>query len=276
MTSHPGMGNGGEKRRNKGLSRPAIGLSRKVRRASGRVHEFLAADMFVYRPSRVVGIVREAPGRRGNDADVPRSQVPIHAAGTGLDLDRQAISECALHGGEFKGVSSLISLRALPRASRTSSSSKGSRNHSTSQVRSRRRGGRFDAFRGLPSYQAEGILADGRMSATRVFTAHGFWIPHDSPLGAKDPVEDDPKLEALMQGFEFTAPPEQGTTNTGSRGAQAPTRSDAQQQTAPNSDHGQAQSISEWMGQIVAVCIMAAMLLLFFRWAFGKRKPSKT
>ncbi len=138
-----------------------------------------------------------------------------------------------------------------------------------------KRGGRFVTFRGLPSYQAEGILADGRTSATRVFTAHGL-VYHLTLLGAKEPVEDDPAFEKLMQGFEFTAPPEQDAKNTGSGGAQAPARSKGQTQPASDSDYGKALSISGWMGRIAGVCIIGAILLLLFRWVVRKRKAGKT
>jgi hypothetical protein len=138
-----------------------------------------------------------------------------------------------------------------------------------------KRGGRFVTFRGLPSYQAEGILADGRTSATRVFTANGF-VYHLTLLGAKEPIEKDPAFETLMQGFEFTAPLEPDSKRTGSEVVQAPAGSAGQTPPATDSDYGKALNVSAWMGRIAGVCILGAILLLAFRWAFRKPKITKT
>ncbi len=138
-----------------------------------------------------------------------------------------------------------------------------------------KRAGRFVTFRGLPSYQAEGILADGRTTATRVFKAHGLSY-NLSLIGAKEPVEDDPQFEKLMQGFEFTVPPEQEAKNAGPEDAQAPARSEGQRQSTPDTDYGRALNISELMGRIVGVCIIGILLLLLFRWWNRKRKTGKT
>jgi hypothetical protein len=137
-----------------------------------------------------------------------------------------------------------------------------------------KRGGRFVTFRGLPSYQAEGMLADGRTSATRVFTAHGL-VYHLTLLGAKEPVEQGPAFEKLMQGFEFTIPPEQDAKHTGPGEAQGTAGSAGQTQTASDSDYGEVLSISGWTGRIAGVCVIGAILLLLFRRAARKRKAGK-
>jgi hypothetical protein len=128
-----------------------------------------------------------------------------------------------------------------------------------------KRSGRFVTFRGLPSYQAEGTLTDGRTTASRVFTAHNF-VYTLSLIGTKEPVEDDPEFEKLMQGFEFTASPEQ----------QVSAQSGGQTQPAPDSDYARALNISERMGRLAGACILGALLLLLFRWMFRKRKTDKT
>ena len=97
-------------------------------------------------------------------------------------------------------------------------------------------------------------MADGSTSVTRVFIAHGFGY-NLSLLGGKAPVEDDSVLEKVMQGFEFTAPPET--------------------QPASSSEHGKALNISQRMGQIAGWCIMGAVLLFLVRRA-GKRKTGNS
>jgi hypothetical protein len=137
-----------------------------------------------------------------------------------------------------------------------------------------KRAGRFVELRGLPRYQAEGILADGRTSATRVFTAHGL-VYHLTLLGAKEPIEDDPAFETLMRGFDFTTPPEPEPKPAASGTAQVPAESPVQTPDAPDSDYGKALNISAWMGRIAGVCIVGAILLLGFRWARRKRRSTK-
>ena len=125
----------------------------------------------------------------------------------------------------------------------------------------KKRGGRFITFLGLPSYQTESLLvANGRTLATRVFAAHGF-VYNLSLVGAKEPIEDDPAFETLMQAFSFTVPPEQDTKRTGS---------------GADSEYGKALNLSRLMGRIAAFCIIGAILLLVFRLATRKRKASET
>jgi hypothetical protein len=124
-----------------------------------------------------------------------------------------------------------------------------------------KRGGRFITFRGLPCYQAEGIVADGRTTATRLFSANGY-VYHLSLLGSKEPVEKDPGFERFMEGFEFTAPPEQPAQ--GSPSGESRTQTDS------------VTNISEWMGRIAGYCILLAIVLGLTRWSIRKWKRGKS
>jgi hypothetical protein len=116
----------------------------------------------------------------------------------------------------------------------------------------KKRGGQFLTYRGLPTYQATGTVADGITSSTRVFFAHGLGYVL-TVLGEKEPVEDDPIFEKLMEGFEFTAQP----------------------QPPAESDYGRALNVSEWMGRIAGACIVVAIPLLVFQWVSRRRKTGK-
>ncbi len=69
-----------------------------------------------------------------------------------------------------------------------------------------KRGGRLAIFLGLPCYQVEGRMFDGRTTASRVFLANGrgyhLWV-----VGGKAPVEQSPEFEAILGGFAFDSPP---------------------------------------------------------------------
>lgn len=134
-----------------------------------------------------------------------------------------------------------------------------------------KRAGRFITFRGLPTYQTEGNLADGRTCAVRIFTAHGL-VYHLSLIGAIEPIEDNPGFETFMQGFDFTTPPEPDLKRNDSGATQAPPKSAGQSPPAMDSDFEQTLRISFWMGRMVRVCIIGIIVLLLFRWAFRKRK----
>jgi hypothetical protein len=130
----------------------------------------------------------------------------------------------------------------------------------------KKRGGRFITFRGLQAYQAESALADGRTSVTWVFNAHGF-LYILTLLGGQEPVEKNPAFNTIMQGFEFTAPPEPAAQGGAGPAGGAP--------PAQGADYDRALNISAWMGRIAGACILAVLLLLAFRWAAGKRKTSQ-
>jgi hypothetical protein len=72
-------------------------------------------------------------------------------------------------------------------------------------VEFRKRGGKLMTFRGLSSYQHEGIL-NGRTTVFRVVIANGF-LYQLQLLGKADPVERRPDFERILNGFEFTSPP---------------------------------------------------------------------
>lgn len=69
-----------------------------------------------------------------------------------------------------------------------------------------KRGGRKIAFLGLPCYQFEGTLADGRTTAIRLLVVNGLAY-HLTVVGGKQPIEADPAFEECMAGFELLVPP---------------------------------------------------------------------
>jgi hypothetical protein len=70
----------------------------------------------------------------------------------------------------------------------------------------KKRGGRITTFRDLPCYQCEWLINGTRTAAVRVVIANGHSYQLHLVSDA-DPVEKRPDLEAIMSGFEFTAPP---------------------------------------------------------------------
>jgi hypothetical protein len=70
----------------------------------------------------------------------------------------------------------------------------------------KKRGGRLTTFRDLSCYQSEWLTNGGNTSVQRVVIADG-WRYQLMLVGKCDPVEKRPDFEAIMNGFEFTAPP---------------------------------------------------------------------
>jgi hypothetical protein len=70
----------------------------------------------------------------------------------------------------------------------------------------KKRGGHFLTFQGLPAFQAEGTLANGRTAAGRFVIGHGLSYAL-LVVGGEAPVEREPDFEAVMGGFAFTEPP---------------------------------------------------------------------
>jgi hypothetical protein len=113
-----------------------------------------------------------------------------------------------------------------------------------------KRGGRLITFLGQPCYQAESSLADGRTSALRLVLAHGNAYTLGL-IGSDKPVESEPDFEAVMNGLSFTEPP-------------AP-------ETEPIPPQ-QPKGISERMGEVAAVCLMAAGRSLYFAGSLARRR----
>jgi hypothetical protein len=70
----------------------------------------------------------------------------------------------------------------------------------------KKRGAVYVQFHGLSCYQVAGVYADGRTTASRCFLAHGLAY-HILVVGGKEPVEQDPDFDKIMDGFAFTEPP---------------------------------------------------------------------
>ena len=126
----------------------------------------------------------------------------------------------------------------------------------------KKRAGRFITFLGLPSYQTEGTLADGRTTATRVIMAHGYTY-NLSVIGNSKPVEADPSFESILKGFDFTVPPEQGPPPTG------------QQEPTPLTSDRSGLNVSRLMGSVAAFCLLAAGVAVVIKTLMGKKKPVK-
>ena len=135
-----------------------------------------------------------------------------------------------------------------------------------------KRGGRFITFKGLPCYQAEGILPDGRTTATWIFAAHGS-IFQLSLIGGKKQIELDPQFESFMEGFEFTTPPEQRPNDIPPGKDQPPAATTDPR--PPKTAYDAALSISKWMGLIAVVCIFSAILLALILWLIRKPKAKR-
>jgi hypothetical protein len=131
--------------------------------------------------------------------------------------------------------------------------------YATEQLR--KRGGQFLTFKGLPCYQAEGLSADGRTTATRAFVAHGL-VYNLGVVGGKHAVERDPEFKKILGGFAFTeAPPQGAPPETGPA-------------DPPANEPSPAHAIATWMGQLAFVCLLAAFALIVVRWATRKARRS--
>jgi hypothetical protein len=69
----------------------------------------------------------------------------------------------------------------------------------------KKRGGRMTVFKGLACYESEWLVNGRSTAAIRVVIANGSEYQLQL-LGKADPVEKRPDFEAIMNGFEFTAP----------------------------------------------------------------------
>jgi len=70
----------------------------------------------------------------------------------------------------------------------------------------RKRGAVYVQYHGLSSYQVAGVYADGKTTVSRCFLAHGLAY-HILVVGGKNPVEQEPDFENIMNGFAFTEAP---------------------------------------------------------------------
>jgi hypothetical protein len=130
--------------------------------------------------------------------------------------------------------------------------------------------GRFITFRGLQCYQLESSLADGRTGATRILFANKSMY-NLSLIGSKDPIEADPAFETILNGFDFTVPPEQGNAQGVQTSAQ-PTG----QRSAPSEEYAKTLGVSQLMGKIVGACLIGIVLLLIIRSVFRKKKSDQS
>jgi hypothetical protein len=119
------------------------------------------------------------------------------------------------------------------------------------------RGGRMTTFKGLPCYESDGLLDSKTTAVTRVVIANGFGYRLQL-LGGADPVEKRPDFEAVMNGFEFTAPPVPPVP------AVPPTAARA---TDPDE---RGKSLSELSGELLAYCAIGVFLVGLATW--GRRR----
>ena len=115
-----------------------------------------------------------------------------------------------------------------------------------------KRGGRRTTFKGQPCYQFETTSSrTQRTAAMRAFLAHGLGY-HVGLVGGRDPVEERPDFEAVLDGFAFTTPP-------------AP--------PPPPREHERAFEAGRWLGRMAMYCLAgAALVLLVVRMCWPKRR----
>jgi hypothetical protein len=73
--------------------------------------------------------------------------------------------------------------------------------------RGRRRSGQRVTFRGLPAYQLNATLQNEVSASVRLFIANDLAYCVQV-LGPEPRIEEQPDFEAIMNGFEFTSPPQ--------------------------------------------------------------------
>lgn len=129
--------------------------------------------------------------------------------------------------------------------------------------RFKKRGGRNITYKDLPAYQVEIRDEDGSTMVCRIFLAHGLSY-HLNLNGGKEPVENDPRFEAIMDAFDFTERPVPPPPPP-----PAPLPEDDE---TTDSDYGRALNVSAWMGRIVGVCLILILVLLVVGWLKGKTK----
>jgi hypothetical protein len=106
----------------------------------------------------------------------------------------------------------------------------------------RKRGERFMTFKGLPCYECELLVHEQMTTVIRVVIANGFAYQLQL-IGNADPVEKRPDFEAIMNGFEFTAPP------------------------VPPDPHARAKARGRLFGDVAAQFLFTAIAVgLLFRW----------
>lgn len=125
---------------------------------------------------------------------------------------------------------------------------KGAIVHGVTQKRS----GTMTKFQGVPCYQLNITrLEDGSTATILAFASHGKFYMLQL-LGDKEPVEQNPNVQKILNSFQFTAQPQQ-------RSESAPTSSD---------------NFSQNMGKITALCVIAIIAILAVKRI--KRNPNKS
>jgi hypothetical protein len=118
----------------------------------------------------------------------------------------------------------------------------------------KKRGGHVTTLHGRQCYQAESVFADGRTMARRALLVNGSCYSV-GVIGGKQPVEQDPDFEMIMNGFAFTEPPD-------APAAANPTE---------DSPAGPPKNISEHMGEIAGGALFVAVIIGLMRWSRQKK-----
>jgi len=106
-----------------------------------------------------------------------------------------------------------------------------------------KRGGGFLTFKGLRCYQTQGVLANGRTTATRIIHAHGYGL-YLTVIGGKEPIELQPEFESIMDHVNFLTPP----------------------QAIASSGQGDSGQAIHWVVPVAAGCVVIGLLFVLVRW----------
>jgi hypothetical protein len=121
-------------------------------------------------------------------------------------LDRSATNSLFLAQNRKGFVVFLTATRMPPEARLDSAFAENFERDFYQRTQYSKRGGRFVAFQGLPYYQTEAKCPDGRTMIVRTTIVNGLRYSLGI-TGGREPVEQDPEVEAVLGSFAFTEPP---------------------------------------------------------------------
>src|SRR5262245_27927987 len=120
-----------------------------------------------------------------------------------------------------------------------------------------KRGSRLLTFKNRPCFQAEALLPTGQTAIQRVFNAFGNTY-HLTVLGGKEPIEQHPDFEKIVNGFDFTEVPPPDAPSA-----------------APGGDPDNwVKSVSQLAGKVACICFLIALVATLATRLGRKKKKS--